>query len=121
MKIFLISDSTYKRREYDLEGIFHSRGWEVLIVGAGDIDIVASSTKDIIVVDADEIIGASGDDVVSALRKAGCQNYIMHVSSKDLWSDKIGAIDAGADDYLPKPYLPNEILARLDVAYSRAI
>lgn len=121
MKIFLLSDSKYECREYDLQGLFESRGWDVQIVGGGDVIDFKYDTDAIIVVDADELQGMSGNDAVDGLRRAGCRNRILHTSRRDSWSDKVQALDCGADDYLAKPFLPNEILARLEAMHRRTV
>lgn len=53
------------------------------------------------------------------LLKQRCQAQVLIVSARDQESDKIAALDAGAEDYLTKPFSVAELLARLRVAQRR--
>lgn len=54
-----------------------------------------------------------GIDVLSALRKKGCKTPILLLTAKTQVDDRIRGLDAGADDYLPKPFDMGELLARV--------
>ncbi len=54
-----------------------------------------------------------GIEVLSALRKSGCKTPILLLSAKTQIEDRIKGLDAGADDYLPKPFDMGELLARI--------
>lgn len=54
-----------------------------------------------------------GIDVLSALRQAGCKTPILLLTAKTQVDDRIRGLDAGADDYLPKPFDMGELLARI--------
>ena len=54
-----------------------------------------------------------GIEVLSALRKGGCKTPILLLTAKTLVDDRIRGLDAGADDYLPKPFDMGELLARV--------
>jgi two-component system OmpR family response regulator len=55
----------------------------------------------------------SGFDVARALRKKGSQVPILMLTARDSVSDRVEGLDAGADDYLVKPFAYEELLARL--------
>lgn len=55
----------------------------------------------------------SGMEVLSALRKNGCKTPILLLTAKTQVDDRIRGLDAGADDYLPKPFDMGELLARI--------
>lgn len=55
----------------------------------------------------------SGIEVLSALRKNGCKTPILLLTAKTQVDDRIRGLDAGADDYLPKPFDMGELLARI--------
>lgn len=55
----------------------------------------------------------SGIEVLSALRKNGCKAPILLLTAKTQVDDRIRGLDAGADDYLPKPFDMGELLARI--------
>lgn len=54
-----------------------------------------------------------GIEVLSALRKAGCNTPVLLLTAKTQVEDRILGLDAGADDYLPKPFDMGELLARV--------
>ena len=55
----------------------------------------------------------SGFDVARTLRKQGSQVSILMLTARDSVSDRVEGLDAGADDYLVKPFAYEELLARL--------
>lgn len=55
----------------------------------------------------------NGLDVVREARKKGIRTPVMMLTAMDELDDKINGLDAGADDYLPKPFAGGELLARL--------
>jgi len=57
--------------------------------------------------------GATGVEVVRAARRAGKQVPILMLTARDATADRIEGLDAGADDYLVKPFELDELLARL--------
>lgn len=54
-----------------------------------------------------------GIDVLAELRKKGCTTPILLLTAKTQVDDRIKGLDAGADDYLPKPFDMGELLARV--------
>lgn len=54
-----------------------------------------------------------GIEVLSALRKGGCKTPVLLLTAKTQVEDRIRGLDAGADDYLPKPFDMGELLARV--------
>lgn len=61
-----------------------------------------------------------GMSVLAAWRRSGRTMPVLILTSRDLWSDKVRAIDAGADDYLAKPFHIEELLARIRALIRRA-
>ncbi len=55
----------------------------------------------------------SGLDVLAALRQAGSTLPVMMLTARDSLQDRVGGLDAGADDYLAKPFAVPELLSRL--------
>jgi two-component system, OmpR family, response regulator len=55
----------------------------------------------------------SGFEVARALRKRGSQTPILMLTARDSVNDRVAGLDAGADDYLVKPFAYEELLARL--------
>jgi two-component system OmpR family response regulator len=61
----------------------------------------------------------SGLDWVRALRRRGNATPVVVLTARDLLSDRIEGLDSGADDYLVKPFEPEELAARLRVISRR--
>jgi two-component system OmpR family response regulator len=61
-----------------------------------------------------------GITVVEKWRQAGRKIPVLMLTARDRWSDKVAGIDAGADDYVAKPFHIEEVLARLRALIRRA-
>lgn len=61
-----------------------------------------------------------GISVLERWRKAGRNMPVLILTARDRWSDKVSGIDAGADDYVAKPFHIEEILARVRALIRRA-
>lgn len=61
-----------------------------------------------------------GISVLEKWRRAGKTMPVLILTARDRWSDKVTGIDAGADDYLAKPFHTEELLARLRALLRRA-
>lgn len=55
----------------------------------------------------------SGLEVLEAIRKDGCRTPVLLLTAKAEVEDRIKGLDMGADDYLPKPFVMGELLARV--------
>lgn len=55
----------------------------------------------------------SGLEIIKAVRAAGRRFPILILTARTRWQDKVAGLEAGADDYLVKPFHPEELLARL--------
>ena len=62
----------------------------------------------------------SGIDVIKQLRKAGKQFPILILTARDSWQDKVEGLQAGADDYVTKPFHLPEVEARVNALIRRA-
>ena len=61
-----------------------------------------------------------GISVVEKWRRAGRKMPVLMLTARDRWSDKVSGIDAGADDYVTKPFHIEEVLARVRALIRRA-
>ena len=61
-----------------------------------------------------------GVSILEAWRKAGRTMPVLILTARDRWSDKVQGFDAGADDYVTKPFHIEEVLARLRALLRRA-
>jgi two-component system response regulator PhoP len=61
-----------------------------------------------------------GITVIKSLREKNIVFPILVLTARDSWQDKVAGLDAGADDYLTKPFQPEELLARLNALIRRS-
>ncbi len=61
-----------------------------------------------------------GIELIETVRKSGKQFPILILTARGDWQDKVAGLDAGADDYVVKPFQIEEILARLNALLRRA-
>jgi DNA-binding response OmpR family regulator len=57
--------------------------------------------------------------VIRKLRAAGVATCILALSARGSWNERVEGIDAGADDYLPKPFQMEEVISRLNALTRR--
>jgi two-component system KDP operon response regulator KdpE len=97
-----------------------ARGYEVTEADSGTRALSAAATieHDLIVLDLG-LPDISGLDVIKAVR-AYASTPILVLSARTGTSDKVAALDLGADDYVTKPFSIDELLARLRAATRRA-
>ena len=62
-----------------------------------------------------------GIKVIKELRKKNINYPILVLTARDSWQDKVAGLDAGADDYLTKPFQNEELLARLNALIRRSV
>jgi two-component system response regulator PhoP len=62
----------------------------------------------------------SGLAIIRRLRETGSLLPILILTARDRWQDKVEGLEAGADDYLVKPFQPEELVARLRALVRRA-
>ena len=95
-------------------------GYDVRSAGNGEtaLDMLASDPADVVLLDLG-LPGIDGVEVVRRLR-SWTQVPVIVLSVRDRQADKVAALDAGADDYLTKPFGMDELLARIRVAMRRA-
>lgn len=61
-----------------------------------------------------------GIEVIKSLRAKNVDYPILVLTARDSWQDKVAGLDAGADDYLTKPFQNEELLARLNALIRRS-
>jgi two-component system KDP operon response regulator KdpE len=113
-RILIIDDETPIRRF--LRVALTGHGYVVKEVGTGKagLDVVAKFSPDLIILDLG-LPDIDGLDVVRQLREWSKVPVII-LSVKEQETDKITALDAGADDYVTKPFAMGELLARIRAA-----
>ena len=89
-------------------------GYEVTVVndGLGGLATAREMTPDLILLDW-MLPGISGLEICRRLRQTGDKVPIILLTAKDEVSDRVAGLDAGADDYIIKPFSIEELLARI--------
>jgi two-component system response regulator MprA len=112
VKILVVDDdpkiASFLRRGLALEG------YEVAVAhsGAEALRQVAEAVPDLIILDI-MMPGVDGLEVCRRVRAAGEDVPILMLTARDAVSDRVKGLDAGADDYLVKPFALEELLARI--------
>ncbi|KUO94807.1 response regulator transcription factor [Ferroacidibacillus organovorans] len=112
MRLLLIEDEV--RLAKALQQTFSEHHYIVDLAhdGATGLDLAQTDTYDIILVDV-MLPNMSGYEVVRKLRKTGHATPILMLTARDAVDDRVEGLDAGADDYLVKPFATKELLARV--------
>lgn len=116
-RVLFVDDEPNLRRT--LAANLRARGYDVDLAETGEraIELVAETRPDVVLLDLG-LPGMSGMQVIRSLRR-WTNVPIVVLSARDAEFDKVGALDAGADDYLSKPFGMDELLARLRAALRR--
>ncbi|HZG75813.1 MAG TPA: response regulator transcription factor [Paenibacillus sp.] len=87
--------------------------------GAEGLDAIRLEEPDLIVLDI-MMPGVDGWEVCRRLREAGSRVPVLMLTAKDEVGDRVRGLDAGADDYLVKPFALEELLARVRALLRRS-
>jgi len=114
MRILVIEDEA-KIAQFIKRGL-KEEGYAVDVANDGEEGhfLLSSNEYDAIILDL-MLPKMDGLALCRALRKEGNQTPIIMLTAKDTVKDKVKGLDSGADDYLPKPFAFEELLARLRV------
>lgn len=119
MRVLLIEDEAHLRIQ--LRDRLKAEGHVVDTAGDGEEGLYAGSEFpiDIAVIDLG-LPKLSGIEVIKRLRAAEKRFPILILTARGRWQDKVEGLEAGADDYLVKPFEVEELLARLRALLRRA-
>ena len=117
-RVLVVDDEPQIRRALAIN--LRARGYEVDLAedGRAALDVAARSHPDVVVLDLG-LPELDGVEVIKGLR-GWSRVPIIVLSVRDAEGDKVAALDAGADDYVTKPFGMDELLARLRAALRRA-
>ena len=92
----------------------HMAGYEVdtCYDGAQALELIAAETYDLIVLDLN-LPGEDGMEVLRALRRENEETKVLILSARSQIADKVEGLDAGANDYMEKPFHLQELEARV--------
>ena len=97
-----------------LERTLVAEGYDVTVAADGGAALVEAerSAPDVIVLDV-AMPGLDGLSVCRRLRAKGLPTPILMLTARDAVADRVAGLEVGADDYLIKPFAPQELIARL--------
>ena len=112
MNILIVEDKV--RLAQALEQIMKEQKYSADIVhnGTDGLDYAMSGQYDVVILDV-MLPGLSGFEVAKSMRDAKNATPVLMLTAKDEISDKVQGLDHGADDYMTKPFSPEELLARI--------
>jgi two-component system response regulator MprA len=112
MRILVVDDDQAVRDSLRRSLAFN--GYDVELAGDGlaALESIARNRPDAVVLDV-MMPRLDGLEACRRLRSAGEDLPILVLTARDAVSDRVAGLDAGADDYLPKPFALEELLARL--------
>ena len=120
MKI-LVADDEQAVRE-SLRRSLSFNGYDVVLAedGAQAVKLIEAEQPELVILDV-MMPQMDGLEVCRTLRSSGDDRPILLLTARDGVSDRVAGLDAGADDYLPKPFALEELLARVRSLFRRSI
>jgi|SRR5690554_181326 len=119
MRVLLIEDEPYLREQISQHLRQHQLTVDTSADGEEGVYFGSEYPYDVAVIDLG-LPKLSGIDVIKQLREQGITFPILILTARGRWQDKVEGLEAGADDYLVKPFHFEELLARLNALARRA-
>lgn len=118
MNILLVEDET-RVAEFISRGL-QAEGWKVEhdTDGESALERLKSAEFDVIILDV-MLPNINGLETCQKLRARGCFTPVLMLSALDATDERVAGLRHGADDYLPKPFEFDELLARLEALHRR--
>jgi len=119
MRVLVVEDEPTLARQ--LQKALEESGYAVDVAPDGEEGEFLGSNEayDAVVLDLG-LPKVDGVKVLESWRRQGREMPVLILTARDTWSDKVSGLDAGADDYLAKPFKMEELLARLRALIRRA-
>lgn len=119
MRILVVEDDPILRRQLSERLAGDGYAVDTATDGEEAAFLGAAEPYDAIVLDLG-LPGRDGLSVLRSWRESGLNVPVLILTARDHWHDKVQGIDAGADDYLAKPFHLEELLARVRALIRRA-
>jgi two-component system, OmpR family, response regulator MprA len=112
MRVLVVDDDSHVRDSLALSLEFEGYAVTTASDGAEALRSVAADQPDLMIVDV-MMSGVDGLEACRRLRASGSRVPILMLTARDALGDRVTGLDAGADDYLVKPFALEELLARV--------
>ena len=112
VRILVVDDDRAVRESLRRSLAFNGYSVELAQDGREALDLIANDRPDALVLDV-MMPRLDGLEVCRQLRSTGDDLPILVLTARDSVSERVAGLDAGADDYLPKPFALEELLARM--------
>ncbi len=119
IRILLVEDD--EKLGHQVCKYLQAGGFEVSWIQHGHEALVADPSQFQLLVLDIMLPGTSGLDLLKHYRSQGCNVPVLMLSARDSAAIKVRALDLGADDYLTKPFWPEELLARVHARLRRPL
>jgi two-component system alkaline phosphatase synthesis response regulator PhoP len=119
LKILIVEDELLLIRT--LSDLLAGRGYSVEASHTGEegLRLISSAAFDLIILDL-MLPGISGFEVCKQIRLRGIATPVLMLTARGQTQDKVAGLEGGADDYVTKPFDPEELLARIGALLRRA-
>ena len=119
MAILVVDDDAGLRRALRRVLVAHGFDVEVASGGGEALDRLRTGGVDLVVLDV-MMAGRDGIEVCERLRASGDSLPVLMLTARDAIRDRVAGLEAGADDYLVKPFANEELVARVRALLRRA-
>ncbi|MCK8681582.1 MULTISPECIES: response regulator transcription factor [Streptomyces] len=118
-RILIVDDEPAVREALQRSLAFEGYGTEVAVDGGDALAKIAAYRPDLVVLDI-QMPGVDGLTAARRVRAAGSTVPILMLTARDTVGDRVTGLDAGADDYLVKPFELDELFARIRALLRRS-
>jgi DNA-binding response OmpR family regulator len=112
MRILLVEDE--QKIAQALQAGLEQEGYTLALAGTGEEGFFLAQSQEFDLILLDRLLpGRDGLEILTTLRERGVHTPVLVLTAKDAVEDRVTGLDAGADDYLVKPFAFSELLARI--------
>jgi DNA-binding response OmpR family regulator len=112
MRVLVVEDFEVLARSIGTGLRHEGMAVDVVLDGTDALEHLALTRYDVVILDRD-LPGVHGDDVCRRLVADGADSRVLMLTAAGTVQDRVEGLDLGADDYLPKPFDFDEVVARL--------
>ncbi|MGN0972922.1 MAG: response regulator transcription factor [Aristaeellaceae bacterium] len=120
MRLLLVEDDAALRDVLQKRLLREGYAVDACADGADGLDYALAAPYDIIILDV-MLPRMDGLSLLVALRARGCASSVLLLTARDAVEDRVRGLDAGADDYLVKPFAYDELSARLRALLRKSV